>query len=464
MKKIAYPAFIAAFFVLCALPVALMPAVDAGATRESTQQKPPPLIRDGALNEDFGSEAETWLSHHFAGRSRLVTLHARLVRDVFGTSAEAQVILGRDGWLFYEPTLEDFLGTAPYSDRELYAVAAVQRLMQEYVEGQGGRYATTVAPNKNSLYGEYMPAFTVPARAQSGLTALPDAMQAQGVHYVDLYGLLAAAREQGQLYHKRDTHWNNRGARLAYNALLDALDWPHDRFDDAAWTVQKVWQGDLDDLLLPAGSAPDEQVVYDIPFAQKFVYHGSANVELSRVVTYIDGGAQGDLLMFRDSFGNALIPFISTAFADATYLKATPYDLTVMQPGQTVITEIVERNLRVLLEAAPVLPAPARTLTVDRMVESTASTRCVEEDEDWLHVWGTLDPALVADDARVYLAVEAGGAVAYYEAFPCDEGTDAAGYGYSARLPLDAVPAGAFFRPVVQNGGECVAVSIKSVP
>lgn len=466
MKKGFYISFIAVFFVVCALPAVLMPVLSASTSAEKrTLSDPPQLFKDGAVNSEFGTEAETWLSEHFAGRSQLVTLHARLEQALFATSAESQVILGREGWLFYEPTLDDYLGVEPYSARELYALAAVERLMQQYVEANGGRYAATVAPNKNSIYGEYMPYFTHSARGQSGLAALPAAMQAQGVNYVDLYGLLTAAKGQVQLYHKRDTHWNNYGARLAYNALLEAVDQPHDAFDDAAYTVEKTWEGDLDVLLLPAGGVPDDQMTYNIPFAQLFTYRGSANVELARVLTR--GTGSGSLLMYRDSFGNALLPFVATAFQDATFLRANPFDLTRMEPGQTVLTEIVERNLRELLGPAPVMPAPETAIpTPQKPLESSTCTLCTAVDGDWLRVYGALDPALVHDDTRVCVLARAGGDVTAYEAFPCSEelpdgSAPAAGYGYSARLSEADMPPDATLSLALVTGGETIEILCK---
>lgn len=458
MKKAAYLSFITVFFLLCALPAALMPLFSAdGSAEKRTLSTAPSLFEDGKLNTDFGDEAETWLSEHFAGRSRLVTLHAQLEQALFATSAESQVILGREGWLFYEPTLNDYLGVEPYSARELYALAAVERLMQQYVEGQGGVYACTVAPNKNSLYGEYMPYFTRSARTESGLAALPAAMQAQGVNYVDLYGVLQAAKPQAQLYHKRDTHWNNFGARLGYNALLDAVGQPHESFDGAASTVETTWSGDLDVLLLPADGILDEQIIYDIPFSTLFHYKGSANVERAKVLTSSDS-AVGSLLMYRDSFGNALLPFMATAFGDAAFLRANPFDLTVMQPGQTVITEIVERNLRALLGAAPVMPAPETALpAAGRQMQGTACTLYTEADGDLLHVYGALDPALVTDDARVYILADGRA----FEAFPCSEelpdgSTPPTGFGYSARLP--GVPADAMLSLALEQDGETIEI------
>ena len=61
----------------------------------------------------------------------------------------------------------------------------------------------------------------------------------------------------------------------------------------------------------------------------------------------------GRLLLCRDSFGNALHPFLAEDFREATITRQMPYPLSSVQAGDTVIVEIVERNLGNLLEYPP---------------------------------------------------------------------------------------------------------------
>ena len=67
-------------------------------------------------------------------------------------------------------------------------------------------------------------------------------------------------------------------------------------------------------------------------------------------------GGEGSLLIFRDSFGSALIPYFSASFRDVRYERAMPYriDLLARNPADAVIIEIAERNIPLLLpDAAP---------------------------------------------------------------------------------------------------------------
>jgi hypothetical protein len=63
------------------------------------------------------------------------------------------------------------------------------------------------------------------------------------------------------------------------------------------------------------------------------------------------------LVMFRDSFGVALLPYLSESFSDSLYVWYTPFgvNLSVIEKErpQIVILELVERNLQELSKPIP---------------------------------------------------------------------------------------------------------------
>ena len=70
----------------------------------------------------------------------------------------------------------------------------------------------------------------------------------------------------------------------------------------------------------------------------------------------------GSLLMFRDSFGNTLLPLFAQSCRSACFSKATPYQLEkylTAQTPDTVIVEKVERNLADFAADPPIMTAPA---------------------------------------------------------------------------------------------------------
>ena len=64
-------------------------------------------------------------------------------------------------------------------------------MIQRYAQENGIKFVFTIAPNKNSLYGEYMPYYYQAFRSgESNLGRLQKYLDSEGVNYVDLYGLL----------------------------------------------------------------------------------------------------------------------------------------------------------------------------------------------------------------------------------------------------------------------------------
>jgi hypothetical protein len=227
------------------------------------------------------------------------------------------------------------------------------------------------------------------------------------------------------LYHRTDSHWNNRGALLACSRMLDQaggvigteLKTP---YQAAAYTEKSDWQGDLAVMLYPSGPAPDIQQYYTVEQGSR--YDRPLN-SLEDILISTRGSGDYSLLMFRDSFANALIPILSESFKDVTYSRAVPYNYALLDktPADLVILEIVERNLRNWLESPPKMPAiaipgekPADTdlLAVYSMPDLVLSAG---KDQTYLKITGQLSGDLVGPDwTRVLISVGPN----LYEAFP----------------------------------------------
>ena len=83
----------------------------------------------------------------------------------------------------------------------------------------------------------------------------------------------------------------------------------------------------------------------------------------------------GSLLMFRDSFGNSLYPFMADSFFEARFSRAMPYDLSLLDEfhSDTLVIELVERNIVWLTQRAPILSAPIRQISVPAVSNDAAA-------------------------------------------------------------------------------------------
>lgn len=287
---------------------------------------------------------------------------------------------------------------------------------------------------------------------------------------LDLFELLGA--DDRVLYMKTDTHWNTEGARMAYDAALDALDIDHDDYRNAAVTWDESFVGDLEAMLYLVGRTPEPVEVYEA--AQQFSYtNDAASVEDADITTTSQvEGAQGSLVMYRDSFGNALLPFFATQFGQATFTKLVPYNAAVIdqQQADVVIVERAERHLDFFATNPPIMPArEVDGVSADISVE-TVSTVTAEVDGPYLKISGVLDEAYVPQNSVISVGLmQDNGEVRYYDT--CRQsivGADGVSietdYGYVARVSTEDVPEGSFMIQIVVQGetSSCVVASLAS--
>ncbi len=329
--------------------------------------------KDGGLNTDFPEQFEDWFQDHFAFRNELAAADGHIQGTVFGVSSVDSVIHGTDGWLYYSSTLPDYLGTGRMNERELFNLKQNLSIVKDYVEKKGAKLVFTVPPNKNTLYGSHMPYYSGTASDQPHtMEALPELCEEIGITYADL---LSAFREQGEvLYLERDSHWNGKGAMLAYRTILDAAEQPYDSYEDVEVARLKDDDGDLNRMVYSYYGEKEWNYYYNI----EGTYETDAkDVEAAWIPTSAEG-KEGKLLMFRDSFGNTLLPLVAGQFGEAVFSRESPYRLekTVEeQKPDVVIIEKVERNLRDLISEPPIISAPAAEDTF------SVSSEPLKEDE-----------------------------------------------------------------------------------
>ena len=412
MKK-AKLIFISIFIVLCLIPsVGMLIFGEAQpAANEVLAGRPSVTTRSGELNLSFLSDVSDYIADRFAFRQELATAWAGVNAKLLGTSVEEQVILGSDGWLYFSDTLPDYMGQG-MSDTELRYLANDLALMQEYIVSQGKHFIFTIAPNKNSIYSEHMPEYIENRHSESNAARVGAYLDAAGVNYLDLLNILG---NEENLYYKTDTHWNSRGAALAADGLLNMLDRGGD-YSTASFAVSEEHRGDLYEMLYPAGRATETATVYGGEFS--YVCESDPNGGNAITIKTSCAGGSGGLMCWRDSFGIALYPYLAQSFVAATFSRSSDYNLTLADSADTVIIELVERNLSNILSREPTFPAPVRELSATANVGTIA----VDYDEaksgvmsGYVRVSGELGADMLDPGGHVYIAA---GDTAY-EAYVC---------------------------------------------
>ena len=399
MKKTSV-AFIAVFLLLCLAPPAGMlvfgPA-QAGAN-EILAAKPEPVNGDGGVNMEYLSQLAGYVSDRFWLRQELITLGRGLQSAVFSSSGEDSVILGRDGWLFYASTLGDYTGVGGLTQRELFAASRNLYLMNEYCRSMGVEFLFTAAPNKNSLYGAYMPA-TGRVAGTHDAQRLYELLSAWDVPHLDLFAVFSAEAEP--LYFAHDSHWTSRGAALAADHINAAFGMDSGYYSGGF--SPEGHSGDLYQMLYPAGQDGEQDLVYTP--AIQISYGSGGGTRPDSVTINTTGSGEGVLLAYRDSFGNNLYPYLADSFAAARFSRSTTYDLTLLRELQAdcLLIELVERNLGYLLDYTPVLPCPERELPLPERRSGTLPVTVGSGSAGGLTLCQGALPPEIDDDSPVYL-------------------------------------------------------------
>lgn len=360
------------FFAICLCPSLGMLVTKQETSSENRQlsEFPSPKTEEGKINVEWLSQAGDYFQEHFAFRNELVTGNALLHGRLLETSTADGVIQGKNGWLYYKDSLDDYLGQDLLSDRSLFNIAHMLSMTQQALEEKGVNFLFTIAPNKNSLYGDNMPYYDkLKVSGQTNRENLEDWLKTEKVAYADLYQALM--EEDEVLYHARDSHWNNKGAALAADVLMDALGKEHDSYEGESYTVRRDYTGDLDTMLYPLASTADDEIYYDKETTYATVEEIQSNFDPR--ITTVNPVKEGSLVMYRDSFGNALLPYMADAYANAYFSRGIPYQLMDVEihSADTVIIERAERFLPEMSQFPPVLTAKEISLTEDQELQES---------------------------------------------------------------------------------------------
>jgi alginate O-acetyltransferase complex protein AlgJ len=281
---------------------------------------------------------------HFFQRNRLVHWIALFKIGVLRETAEPLpgVIIGSDGWLYYTEGLRDYEGIWRYGDGELASMAKNVDHIQALLKAQGIPLLVVVAPDKQSVYPEYLPAYV------RRLDSIRRVYQIAGYFrehastpLLDLTPTLVAAKGQGQLFRRTDTHWTSLGAYFAWREIHGWLSahWldlgPAAELSDFTRKPQRI-SGDLAKMLTMDGIWQEDLT--------KLVPPPSANLDQSTL--------KPRLLVFGDSFTGAMLPFLGMDFSHVRFDLPMPkcIDFNVIKEDKPaiVIWLLVERFQDVL--------------------------------------------------------------------------------------------------------------------
>jgi len=313
---------------------------------------------------------ERYFDDHFALRAELIDWRSRLLWSGLGTSASDTVIAGRDGWLFYadDGAVRDWTQEEPFPREEMEVWRQTLLKRRAFLARRGIHYLFAIAPDKQMIYPEYMPGTLRRLRDDYRADQLVAYMHETTPDFdiLDLREAVRRASKAELVYHHYDTHWNDRGALAAYQAIAARLTrWfpgltPLERADFDTSAV--VASGDATTLL--GLSDPGKAVVPGLVLRRGTGYRIVAPArqdpygEDPVIIVEHRDRTLPTAMVFRDSFGTRLIPYVSEHFSRVDYYWQNELDYAEIDRGRpdVVIQEFVARHFYTFGPYPPDIP------------------------------------------------------------------------------------------------------------
>jgi alginate O-acetyltransferase complex protein AlgJ len=309
-------------------------------------------------------EFTPYYNDYFAFRSDLIFLNNLLKVKLFKVSPTPSVLVGKNGWLFFDNpatqpgTVEYYRSLTPFSVKELEQWKNRLEQRQKWLAARGIHYLFIIVPNKNTIYPEFMPDHIRRANKKSRMDQLVEYLEKHStVPFLDTRKALKDAKAQYPVYSKTDSHWNDYGAFIAHREIInyisryfkEAEPLPLSRFNIK--TVNHMG-GDLAIMLSLHEEILRENIIRMKP-SPPFTFKESRKANISRYVsqlqTHCPTAPLPNILMVHDSCYHRLRPFLSEKFSKILYiwdwdLNFYPEIIKHENP-KLVIDEIAERFL-----------------------------------------------------------------------------------------------------------------------
>jgi hypothetical protein len=184
-----------------------------------------PSLRTTPLAE-LPKKIDAYLRDRLPFRSLMVRCNGLLRHKYLGLGS-AQVLVGKDGWLFFDLDRcqsADYMGLRPFTPEQLEQWRTYLERRAAYLEARGVRYVFMAAPNQPTIYPEKLPENVRIHRGRTRYEQLTAYLAAHSsFRLLDLVEPIRAAKRQGLVYFRTDSHWNGLGCYVAMDCLCRRL-------------------------------------------------------------------------------------------------------------------------------------------------------------------------------------------------------------------------------------------------
>ena len=345
--------FLAVFFFSLWLPMMVISDAEKSVSENRMLEKKPVFSFKNLSG--YGQKFNAWFSDRFWGKAELQGLYHDL-NGAFSSWGNDLVLKGENDWLFWkgENSLENFQNTAYLTEEELKSLAAYLSSFDEWARKNGKQFYYIITPDKNRVYGENISIISkLKPDSENRTLKLIEYLNANtkvNAHY--LGNALVKNKDKGILYWKHDTHWNRLGAYVGYNDIMDFIRKTNKLVNSISYTKLSYKKDDPNDLENFLPSVKRDTLDYVVPEVDEDKYSCKKN---SVGVSCVNKDrSKPNLVMFRDSFTENLLPYMASSFGKSLFIwrySVTPEDLKYIKDNADII--ILENGERMIPRLLP---------------------------------------------------------------------------------------------------------------
>jgi hypothetical protein len=291
-------------FSLIFLFLLLVPAVvwlmerDSGPNTKGKKPTPPRPYGDALLSLDYYRSFDQYFNRNFSLRRPLTVAKNWLDYHIFRATDETGVHIGKSGWLYSRKAIDDYRKEACKEAADMGRLFLELQALERIIQASGRRFLFTVAPNKSTVYPEYVG--FIPDTTQCSLNRYDLLLKNMAEYplgsFVRLDQELRNAKERSALlYDKTSTCWNGFGALVAAQTIQQRIVEGHPEHGPVDLHVSgAVGMGDL--------------------YAQVLRLPSSAEDGPAQVLTNPERPELPITLVYGDAFMHNLLPYAAETF------------------------------------------------------------------------------------------------------------------------------------------------------
>jgi hypothetical protein len=344
-------------------------------SEQRTMAERPALPTSPGAAAGYARQFDAFVADHFGFRNGLLRLHGQIATAWLKRrpSETVEVMVGRKGWLYYTggDAVRSIEGRSLFPEAGVRAWEQTIRERGRWLSRRGIRYLVVFAPEKGSIYPEYLPEWVRPSKHGTRFDEVMRVLSGiEDAEVLDLRRPLLEAKRLSQhpVYAATDTHWNALGLHAVYGEMVARLGrWFPGTHPAPLSAFELTWEnrqgGDLARLLGLEHRFPETfpELTPRLPSRVRYVdpgAHGSGRPKSDAyppIVTERDQASIPAAVIFRDSFATDLIPLLSEHFGRAVYLWTYDFDCEAIEREHpaVVINEYAERVLYTLAPSNP---------------------------------------------------------------------------------------------------------------